>query len=344
MRHLDLFSGIGGFALAARNVWGNDHEVIAFCEIDKYCQKVLNKHWPGVPIYEDVRELDGETITNAEISRKLKRQEKRVDGEILSEAGRVESKHNIDALRPERIDLIAGGFPCQPFSTAGLRRGTEDDRHLWPEMYRIIKEVQPRWIVGENVYGFLDWNDGLVFDQSCADLETAGYEVWAYVLPACGVGAPHRRDRVWIVAYRRYPKQQGRGETSADHDRCSREGEQSRREPASCREDVADSERDHVERDRPAREQKPEIRQQDNTPQGGRQAIRVRSDRPTESRLGRGFNGLPDWLDGSWERGVPRVTERKEGRKDRLKGLGNAIVPQVAEQIFRAIKAYNEAN
>ena len=156
LRHLDLFSGIGGFALAARWVgW----ETIGFCEIEPYCQKVLAKNFPGIPIYDDVRELTGETVGH--------------------------------------VDIITGGYPCQPFSVAGKRRGVADDRHLWPECARLIRELRPRWVLGENVAGHI--NMGL--DDVLSDLEGLGYTWETFVIPACGVDAPHRRNRVWIVAY-----------------------------------------------------------------------------------------------------------------------------------------------
>lgn len=99
--------------------------------------------------------------------------------------------------------MLTGGFPCQPFSLAGKRKGTEDDRYLWPEMLRVIRTVRPRWVVGENVFGIVNWSEGMVFDKVCSDLEAAGYEVQPYIIPACGVGAPHRRDRCWFVAHAR---------------------------------------------------------------------------------------------------------------------------------------------
>jgi DNA (cytosine-5)-methyltransferase 1 len=156
MRHLDLFSGIGGFALAAR--WAGI-ETVAFCEIEEFPRKVLAKNFPGVPIHRDIHDLDGSEYAG--------------------------------------IDLITGGYPCQPFSLAGVRKGTGDDRHLWPEMFRIIRDARPRYVVAENVIGHLS----LGFDAVCDDLEGEGYEVWAFVIPACAKDAPHKRDRVWIVAY-----------------------------------------------------------------------------------------------------------------------------------------------
>lgn len=162
MTHGSLFSGIGGFDLAA--AWAGWENIFA-CEIDPFCQKVLKYHFPKSTLYENIRTTDF-TVWRG------------------------------------RIDVLSGGFPCQPFSTAGKRKGTEDERYLWPEMLRAIREISPRWVVGENVLGIVNWNGGMVFEQVCADLEAEGYEVQPYVLPACGVGAPHKRDRVWFAARR----------------------------------------------------------------------------------------------------------------------------------------------
>lgn len=161
MRHLDLFSGIGGFALAAETVWEGEYENVGFCDNEPFSQAVLKKHWPESKIYGDIKQF----------------------------------------IEPPPADLITGGFPCQPFSLAGKRRGKEDDRHLWPEMFRVIRQSAPKWIVAENVSGLLTWNGGMVLDEVFADLESEGYEVWPLVLPAASVGAPHRRERVWVVAH-----------------------------------------------------------------------------------------------------------------------------------------------
>lgn len=170
MTHGSLFSGIGGFDLAAQ--WAGWENVFA-CEIDPFCQKVLKYHFPNSTLYENIRTTDF-TIWRG------------------------------------RIDVLSGGFPCQPFSTAGKRKGTEDDRYLWPEMLRAIREISPRWVVGENVLGIVNWNGGMVFEQVCADLEIEGYEVQPYVLPACGVGAPHQRNLVWFVAHAKGDGNSGR--------------------------------------------------------------------------------------------------------------------------------------
>ena len=155
MKHLDLFSGIGGFALAAQ--WAGI-ETVAFCEIDDFACKVLNKNFPDVPVHRDIRELDGSLYAG--------------------------------------IDIITGGYPCQPFSTAGKRKGADDPRHLWPEMLRVIKQARPAWVVCENVAGHITMG----LDDVLFDLESLGYAARAIVIPACAVGANHRRQRVWVIA------------------------------------------------------------------------------------------------------------------------------------------------
>ncbi len=161
MKVLDLFSGIGGFSLGLE--WAG-MSTVAMCEKDPYCRKILAKHWPDLTIHEDIRNLDGKEYRNS-------------------------------------IDLVAGGFPCQPFSVAGKRKGSDDDRHLWPEMLRVIKEAKPKWVIGENVFGFIN----MALDDVQADLEREHYEVRKFVLPAVAVDAKHRRDRIFLVAYSNSP-------------------------------------------------------------------------------------------------------------------------------------------
>lgn len=186
MRHLDLFSGIGGFALAAQTVWGEEYENIGFCDNDKFCQQVLKKHWPNSPIYGDIRQLTADTACQRSIE----------DGQNSGRSAQRSARSDLAPL------LITGGFPCQPFSQAGRRKGTADDRHLWPEMFRVIREFAPLWVVAENVRGLVTWNDGMVLEQVCTDLESEGYEVQPFIIPAVALGAPHRRDRIWFVAHR----------------------------------------------------------------------------------------------------------------------------------------------
>ena len=161
MRMLDLFSGIGGFSYAAEKLVGG-YETVAFCEYDKKAQQVLRKHWPSTEIIDDVRML----------------------------------AHDADRFRG-LVDIICGGYPCQPFSQAGKRLGDQDDRHLWPAMLAVIKAVRPTWVVGENVAGHIS----LGIDTVLFDLESAGYTSRCYVIPAVAADAPHRRDRCWIVAH-----------------------------------------------------------------------------------------------------------------------------------------------
>ena len=170
MKQGELFAGIGGFGLAGR--WAGIESVFQV-EIDQFCQKVLKKNFPNAQQFGDIREFDGRQFAGA-------------------------------------IDIISGGFPCQPYSQNGERRGKDDERHLWPEMLRIIREIQPRWIVGENVRGLVDWSAGLVFDEVQAELEASGYQVTAFILPAASVGAPHERYRTWIVAHSERNRLEGR--------------------------------------------------------------------------------------------------------------------------------------
>lgn len=157
-----MFSGIGGFDLAAE--WAG-YKNIFHCEWNDFGKRILQYYWPKAISYDDITKTDF-------------------------------------TIHRGKIDILTGGFPCQPYSVAGKRKGTEDDRHLWPEMLRAIREIQPSWIVGENVSGLINWSGGLVFEEVQTDLENEGYEVWANVLPAASVGAPHKRDRVWFVAHR----------------------------------------------------------------------------------------------------------------------------------------------
>jgi len=161
MTHIGLFEGIGGFSLAAR--WMG-WETVAWSEWNEFCQKVLRHHFPEAEGFGDITKTDFTKYA-------------------------------------DKIDILTGGFPCQPYSLAGQRLGKEDDRHLWPQMLRAIREIKPRWVVGENVYGLVNWNGGMVFNEVQTDLEAEGYEVQPYVIPACAVNAPHRRDRIWFVAH-----------------------------------------------------------------------------------------------------------------------------------------------
>jgi len=165
LKILDLFSGLGGFSLGLERT--GRYKTVAFCEIDKYCTLLLQKHWKGIKVYNDVKKI---------------------------------TKEGFEADGIESPDIITGGFPCQPFSVAGKQKGTSDDRHLWPEMFRIIKAFKPRFVIGENVPGIVNIQEGVVFETVCTDLESQGYEVQPFNIPAAAVGAPHQRKRIWIIA------------------------------------------------------------------------------------------------------------------------------------------------
>lgn len=245
-RHLDLFSGIGGFALGLERT--GHFETIGFCESDQICRKVLQKHWPNVPIFNDVRSLNYEGT----------------------------------------VDIITGGFPCQPFSSAGKRRSTNDDRYLWPAMFEVVKKYKPAWFIGENVAGILSMGfagsspkmegkaDPGVLHQIIKDLKKEAYSVRVFIIPAVAVDAPHRRDRTWIVA-------------------------NSNRK----------------------REQQPQ-----------------RHIKESGGRVGHG--GKKKWKNWAIEPPVGRVVNGLPGRMDRLKQLGNAVVPEVVTRIGHAIAATGE--
>ena len=173
MIHIGLFSGIGGFELAAS--WKGWNTIVT-CEINDFCNTVLNYYFPDAYHHGDIKTLTYDTI-NIELSKRFGK-----------------------GWRNEPI-ILTGGFPCQPYSISGKREGKEDPRHLWPEMLRTIREIQPMFVVGENVYGLVNWNGGMVFNQVQVDLENEGYQVQPVILPACAIDAPHKRERVWFVAY-----------------------------------------------------------------------------------------------------------------------------------------------
>jgi len=379
LKILDLFSGLGGFSLGLERT--GKFKTVAFCEIDKYCTLLLQKHWKGIKIYEDVRKIN---------------------------------KEQFDTDGIEYPDIITGGFPCQPFSIAGKQKGTGDDRHLWPEMFRIIKTFKPKFVIGENVKGLINIQDGVVFETVCTDLESEGYEVQAFNIPAAGVGAPHRRERIWIIATnvvnsisdnereqitrgdeeeRRIQEEYrqdnstarqssrtsaiwngnrgyedmansntrfsngtneeifSRGQTSntsstgggdkdvensrrtlqqgtvfqGENENEIRKGnaDQSQRSSSSPEHDVANSSSEQSHSNDNGQEQR-EISQQEQIELGGRSSGTLwPSNWEFEPNVGRVANGVP-------------------GRVHRLKGLGNSIVPKIAEEIGKAIiGAYN---
>lgn len=309
MRLLNLFDGIGGFGLAAK--WMG-WENVASCEIDPYCRRVLDYWFNYKYIYNDITTADFTPLRG-------------------------------------NIDLVTGGFPCQPFSLAGKQLGEKDERYLWPHMLRAIREVRPRWVVAENVRGLITQSDGVVFEQVCAGLEAAGYEVQPFILPAAGVGAPHRRDRLWIVAHaadagaesERRRKAEIRGLVNV----ADTEGDGNSGRPEEIR--TAERGQDGEINAEPV--QHGEVRIITNCQGSGLQSIvdgqrevesrrnvagceRFRFDRfPTQSPVCRGDDGLSGRLVG--------ITFPK-WREQAIKMFGNSIVPQVAYQIYKAIEEY----
>lgn len=302
MLHASLFSGIGGFDLAAEWAgWENAFN----CDIDPFCRKVLKYHFPKAEQYGNIKTTDF-TVWRG------------------------------------RIDVLTGGFPCQPFSVAGKRRGTEDDRHLWPEMLRAIREIAPRWVVGENVLGIVNWSDGLVFEQVCADLETEGYEALTFVLPAAGVDAPHLRYRTWFIAHRTDagPEAMSGPEIEADRSGASSDahGERFKERQSADQSDepgqsggrissgnVADAESERLSIAGTTRDRRAGLENDHTT------FDRFPSQSPVCSR----DDELSMRLDGIT---VPKW------RQESIKAYGNAVVPELVRRIFDTINRYEQLN
>ena len=383
---LDLFSGIGGFSLAAEQ---NGIETMAFVEKEKFCQKVLKKHWSDVPIIDDIRKVNGKDFGAATI--------------------------------------ISGGFPCQPFSVAGKRRGTDDDRYLWDETIRVVAECKPRWFIGENVDGIVNIQEGMVLRQVQDDLEKEGFQVQCLVIPASGIGAWHQRKRVWIIGYSKHngsssskikgrnsetstgsqkrentPFQSERTSRSADNGNVSNSNSSLRTRRGTIKEsgenkiwgfynkkseqtsydlrsetircDVVSGEQEDVSNssnERQLHRESGNLGEESRKTQGAgeknTQGIEDTSSRGSqkyvsnshnqrlqehelsqkseEQRLNSGKLNAGEKPTQSWWQtesklcGVPNGVsyELDKGRANRIKALGNSIVPQIAEQIFRSI-------
>jgi DNA (cytosine-5)-methyltransferase 1 len=315
LKHVDLCSGIGGFALGFG--WAELSHPVLFCDIEPWSRKILAKHWPDVKIARDVKELANDP----------------------------------DGLVPD-CDILTAGYPCQPFSVAGKQRGEEDDRHIWPEIFRIIEAKRPNWIVCENVYGHISMG----LDTVLSDLETEGYSCQPFIVPACAVNAPHRRDRLWIVGY---AENNGRdGWTEA----IGREGAQNKQvEQFSVRgklsrpsENVAHANSDRTERDKSENREgsgvvknSANVAYTDNKRSQGRLSGGKDAERQSEHGHTRCSSAVHRQPTEEWwaaEPNVGRVANGVSKRVDRLKGLGNAIVPQIAMQIGLCIKQVNEQN
>lgn len=348
MNHLSLFSGIGGFDLAAEWMgWNN----IAHCEINPFCRQVLKYYWPKAISYEDIKSTDFTIHRGA-------------------------------------VDIVTGGFPCQPYSLAGKRKGKEDERHLWPEMLRAIQEIKPRWICGENVYGLINWNGGMVFDEVCAALEAEGYynyidkagrkRLAPTILPAAGVNAPHQRYRVWFICHSEGLRTQS-GQSSKSNERWIEQLESSKQRRDSS--DISDA---RVITDTSCRFSEQErLKTQTNNhgrsihefeQEGGTLWHRPYANGKARSITNTGCTGFEelntpgvaatpghssrfpfnDWSqwptvapvcdgDDGLSSGLDGITFSK-WRNESIKAGGNAVVPQVVYQIFKAIEAFYKIN
>jgi len=335
MKHGSLFSGIGGFDLASQWMgWEN----VFHCEWAEFPRKILHHYWPDAISYQDIAQTDF-------------------------------TKHY------GSIDILTGGFPCQPYSAAGKRKGKYDERHLWPHMLRAIREIRPRWVVGENVFGIVTWNDGLVFEEVCAELESESYQVQPFILPAAAVNAPHRRDRVWFVAHREKIRWDGRGcehreNTNKDKHRiyehrqerdkmgCEPERHSEGWEASNTDGNAFDQCNGNDEK-QPSQRGKYALGNIGESAEHGdvAHAKMPRSPRQCEHRSWQsksdGCNSFD--MPAAWENfptvapicggddGIPRELDGitfPKWRSESIKGYGNAIVPQVALQIFKAISEY----
>jgi DNA (cytosine-5)-methyltransferase 1 len=330
LKLLDLFSGIGGFSLGFEST--GFFETIGFVEKDKFCQKVLKKHWSNINIEEDIRNVKGERYA---------------------------------------ADIITGGFPCQPFSVAGKRKGTADDRYLWDEMLRVIREVKPRWVIGENVEGIININNGMVLRQVQTDLENEGFKSQCIIIPASGIGAWHQRKRVWIIANSSCIRGSHNAKNYTQHDRKKETNENVKSfSKSTLSNDVSNSnsgfsirENEEIQTRRNTINSSSEnVSNSDSWLRGGRRAeFKSGDDREwgfystqeeqtrkhircetvgCNAILGKETTRETWWQTQSRICGVPNGVsyELDKGRINRIKALGNSIVPQIARQIALAIK------
>lgn len=331
LTHGSLFSGIGGFDLAAEWMgWTN----VFHCEINEFCTRILNHHFPNAEHYADITKTDFTPWRG-------------------------------------RIDVLSGGFPCQPFSLAGQRKGADDDRYLWPQMLRAIREIQPSWVVGENVAGILTMvqpgeevevgsqtslfgeadrkrvllRQEYVVETICRDLGSEGYSVQPFLIPACAVGAPHRRDRIWFAAHangdrcgERADKQKPFAECGRTTDYCLRCKNGAFTNPECVRRDKMDNQIQSKQSDGARTYSNDYKRHAPNTTSEGFQRrmspytvlpSECFTDFPTQSPVCRGDDGLSTRLDS--------ITFSK-WRQESIKAYGNAVVPQVVYEIFKAIQ------
>ena len=322
LRHFDVCSGIGGFALGFR--WAALSEPVAFCEIDEYCQKVLAKNFPNIPIFNDVKEL-------------------------VNEEAKPESTRTI----PDH-DILTAGYPCQPFSVAGKRRGEEDPRNIWPYVYEIVKRKHPTWCVFENVYGHV----AMGLDKVLNEMEMEGYTTQTFIVPACSLDAPHLRNRLWIVAHSNRQSEsistkhggKGQGELGSMADTHRKLNIEQNTRGSRKEKEIP---REHRTEDNPTRESSRTSSARksrdgyvaDTQCMGREPRSEEREEFTGEESHGesdhRSSNGSEEEQARNWwqfEPNVGRVAYGVSSRVDRLRGLGNAIVPQIAMQIGLSIK------
>ena len=283
LKLLDLFSGIGGFSLGLEST--GFFETIGFVEKDKFCQKVLKKHWSNINIEEDIRNVKGERYA---------------------------------------ADIITGGFPCQPFSVAGKRKSTADDRYLWDEMLRVIREVKPRWIIGENVEGIININEGMVLRQVQTDLEKEGFQSQCIIIPASGIGAWHQRKRVWIIAHSNSNRNSneisgGYGEKEEIQREYRKNNSSSWKFTGANTNDVSNSSSKRLERFN--------CKQQSSEQKFGFTSNKNNEGRKTWWQTESRICGIPHGVS----------YELDKDRTNRIKALGNSIVPQIARELGLAI-------
>jgi len=292
MTHGSLFSGIGGFDLAAHWMgWDN----IFHCEWNEFGQKVLKHHFPTSKSYNDITKTDF-------------------------------------SIHRGEIDILTGGFPCQPYSSAGERLGKADERHLFPEMLRAIKEIKPRWIIGENVRGLVSWGGGLVFDEVCSDLEGEGYEVQPFLIPAASKNAPHKRERIWFIAYSKLHEDRYTNNGGSKQ----KEGDIRRREksnvPNTFYSDGISTNTNGFRSPRRDSETIGEVRQKKQFE--AQYCSKGWESFPTTPCVRGGDDGLSYELDSI---SIPKWC------RESIKAYGNAIVPQVAYELFKTIELFEKA-
>lgn len=343
IKHYDLFAGIGGFSLALEEVFTDDSIRHIFCEWESFPTSVLRRHWPGAEFYGDIADLVADT-----------------ESEGLGRSGSRE-EYARGNRSTDSFTIVTGGFPCQPFSHAGRRKGTADDRYQWPNMFAVIRNTKPEWVIAENVRGLVTWNDGMVLETVCADLESEGYEVQPFIIPAVAVGAPHRRDRVWIIgrndSYAAGKRRIDGGHTQPERHLLHDEGAAPEDKPERDRRLRGDSPASQADAGHTVVSPDPDSQRVSD---GSREVQSTDGEVPQRddhAELGDTSRQYPDWsrnwqevafatCDDSMDDGLSRLVDgvpmsRSKWRQNSLKAYGNGIVPEVAMNIMQAIKETN---